>query len=182
MEESLNEEKKIYVKYIDLQDDNDGSEKIMYFDTVDAAKKYIDDNDEKSIIVKASNIPMEIEEKLIDPPSEDIAEFEAILDKNGFEIEAKGKTWLGSDHYQIRKTVDDEIQSTEELRDHIMPLLDDIKVFEEAKNIPVTWNFGYDGSLITAGLDLREKWVEDIDEAKRGFMSIAEKLNEIDKY
>lgn len=109
----------------------------------------------------------DLAESLIDPTQEDIEAFEEIIADNNFDIEKKGKTLFGNLHYQIIDRQEAEINSQEALRERIESFIEDIDKFEEDYNIPVTWNFGTnDEGILTAGIDLREKYVEDnIDES-----------------
>lgn len=101
-----------------------------------------------------------LNEKLI-PVSQDILdEFEKVLAKNGWDIEGKGKTWMGNIHYQI--ICDCHPIHPEDLRQLATPLINDIHSFEEENNIPITWNFGLNkDSIPTAGVTLDSQWVPD---------------------
>lgn len=101
-----------------------------------------------------------LNEKLI-PVSQDLLDkFEEILAKNGWDIEGKGKTWMGNIHYQI--ICDGHPIHPEDLRQLATPLINDIHSFEEDNNIPITWNFGLNkDSIPTAGVTLDSQWVPD---------------------
>jgi len=101
-----------------------------------------------------------LNEKLI-PASQDLLDkFEEILAKNGWDIEGKGKTWMGNIHYQI--ICDGHPIHPEDLRQLATPLINDIHSFEEDNNIPITWNFGLNkDSIPTAGVTLDSQWVPD---------------------
>ena len=158
-----------------------GKDKELYYhlkksDAIKAAKEYASKNhrfakiivtdgyDFDDVIFDSSKDKSLVKESLIDPTQEDIEAFEEIIAYNDFDIEKKGKTLFGNLHYQIIDNQGAEINSQEALRERIENFIEDIDKFEEDYNIPVTWNFGVnDEGILTAGVDLREKFVDDED-------------------
>lgn len=93
---------------------------------------------------------------LIDLPESFIREFEDQLKKYGFKMEGKGRTFLGSRHYQVSF---DKYSDLEAFR--VLQKIDD---WCGKQNVPMTMSVG--GG--TAGIDLREMYVNDsIKDAKK---------------
>lgn len=100
------------------------------------------------------------EGKLVEPPIEDIEFFENyITDTLGYNIEAKGKTWFGNNHYQIRSINRGNTREDLKLFARDLNQLDELM---EKREIPMTYNAGIDDNgYITAGLDLNKKYIPD---------------------
>lgn len=129
---------------------------------IDACKKFISKMQQIRWDLGDSNQKFKesLNEKLI-PVSQDLLDkFEEILAKNSWDIEGKGKTWMGNIHYQI--ICDCHPIHPEDLRQLATPLINDIHSFEEENSIPITWNFGLNkDSIPTAGVTLDSQWVPD---------------------
>lgn len=129
---------------------------------IDACKKFISKMQQIRWDLGDSNQKFKesLNEQLI-PVSQDLLDkFEEILAKNDWDIEGKGKTWMGNIHYQI--ICDCHPIHPEDLRQLATPLINDIHSFEEENNIPITWNFGLNkDSIPTAGVTLDSQWVPD---------------------
>lgn len=129
---------------------------------IEACKKFISKMQQIRWDLGESNQKFKesLNEKLI-PVSQDLLDkFEEILAKNGWDIEGKGKTWMGNTHYQI--ICNCHPIHPEDLRQLATPLINDIHSFEEENNIPITWNFGLNkDSIPTAGVTLDSQWVPD---------------------
>lgn len=100
------------------------------------------------------------EGKLVDPEPEDIEFFETyITDTLGYDIEAKGKTWMGRNHYQIRSINRGNNREDLKLFARDLNQLDELM---EKREIPMTYSAGLDDNgYITAGLDLSKKYIPD---------------------
>lgn len=115
---------------------------------------------------------MELDEKLIDVPQEDKEAVENKLVKLGFEIEGKGKTLFGRDHWQLVKKLDHDIA-----RSDMEPILAALRELDDemwAKKIPMTYSLGQhkqDPRWISLAIDLDKKAVEDesLNEGNYGF-------------
>lgn len=103
-----------------------------------------------------------LNEKLVDVSDELLKEFEDILAKHNFSVEDRGRTFMGNIHYQIIDDTKTQVNSSDELIDFVTPLVDDIEEFDNANNIPITWNFGVNkDGVITAGLDLDKQYIDE---------------------
>lgn len=100
------------------------------------------------------------EGQLVDPTDDDIAFFENyIIDTLGYEIERKGKTWTGRNHYQIKSLFNGN--DREDLREFAREL-DKLDELMEKRELPMTYSAGLtDDGYITAGLDLDKKYIPD---------------------
>ena len=102
-----------------------------------------------------------LNEGLVQPFPEDIEFFEHyIIDTLGYDIEAKGVNWFDrTPHYQVRSQFNNH--NRQDLREFAKELnkLDELM---DKREIPMTYNAGLtDDGFITAGIDLRKKWIPD---------------------
>ena len=114
-------------------------------------------------------------EKLIEPSKEVQDRLERLFDRYGFKIDGKGKTIMGSIHYQIRS---DEVVSTQdELVEFVEPFIEDVDSIENMYDASITWNFGADEEgHVTAGIDIHKQRVADENES----LTVKEALNKLD--
>lgn len=104
-------------------------------------------------------IAEKLNEALVPATPEDIEFFEKKIEKLGYEIEGKGKTFMGSLHYQVISLFNNNDRSDlREFAKQLNFLSDEM----DEREIPMTYNAGLtDDGYITAGIDLLKKWVPD---------------------
>lgn len=127
------------------------------------------------LYVEKDNTNESLTEKLIEPSKEVQDRLERLFDRYGFKIDGKGKTMMGSVHYQISS---DEVVSTQdELVEFVEPFIEDLDPIENMYDASITWNFGADKEgHVTAGIDIHDQWVADEDES----LTVKEALNKLD--
>ena len=108
-----------------------------------------------------------LDEKLVEVPEDEQAAVEDQLKAMGWQIEGKGRTFMGSVHYQLFMEFDHEVT-----RDDARPVVEALNELSEemrAREIPMTYNVGLHvrgANILSCGLDLHKKYVEEsIDEA-----------------
>lgn len=116
---------------------------------------------------KSESLGESLNEKLVDPSEEDLGNFEEKVENAGFTISSKGRGLFGSFHYQIEKELDHDVSEDELMAewDALMAISDEL----DETGIPMTANMGIPNdrpNVITAGVDVREKYVPD--DAKLG--------------
>lgn len=108
-------------------------------------------------------VPIEesLNEKLIEAPTYIQQEVETAFGDYGFEIDKKGKTYMGSIHYQIINR-DHPFTDVDDMIEFVKPLADWLDEYGRLNDAPITYNFGPDkNNNITAGVDISKQYVEE---------------------
>lgn len=118
--------------------------------------------------------PENLDEKLVDPTQEDLEPVEKFIEDNEFDIEGKGKTLFGRIHYQLKKSLDHDVEE-EDLR-AVYEKLKELKLALKAAGMSMTYSMGVhrDGDkIISLAIDVDEKYIKESQESEEDSKDIS---------
>ena len=170
------------------------SARLAFVESLDTKKKYgktlkqklteevnkATEEDKKIMEETLKNLDIELNEKLVKPSKEDINAVKDRLYILGFDVVGEGETLFGNTHLQLKlKGTNHNGEDLNRLAVSLSDISDDF----DKKGLPITYNIGLDNNFdITCGLDIRDKYVKDVNEELQNEEGWGDYINDESEY